>query len=116
MSFAEARDLFREQVTALVEAGVDLIILESFRDLDELREAVLAVREAAGREMPLIAQVAIEDDGTIEDGTSAANIALASSTSSRAISATSLRRATCCDKSPFHSRCCSGAPRFARYR
>ena len=77
VSFAEARDLFREQVTALVEAGVDLIILESFRDLDELREAVLAVREAAGREMPLIAQVAIEDDGTIEDGTSAANIALA---------------------------------------
>jgi homocysteine S-methyltransferase len=77
VSFAEARDLFREQVTALVEAGVDLIILESFRDLDELREAVLAVREAAGREMPLIAQVAIEDDGTLEDGTSAANIALA---------------------------------------
>jgi homocysteine S-methyltransferase len=69
--------LFREQVAALVEAGVDLIILESFRDLDELREAVLAVREAAGREMPLIAQVAIEDDGTLEDGTSAANIALA---------------------------------------
>ncbi len=77
VSFAEARDLFREQVTALAEAGVDLIILESFRDLDELREAVLAVREAAGREMPLIAQVAIEDDGTLEDGTSAANIALA---------------------------------------
>ena len=65
------------RLKALVEAGVDLIILESFRDLDELREAVLAVREAAGREMPLIAQVAIEDDGTLEDGTSAANIALA---------------------------------------
>ncbi|MDP8991081.1 MAG: bifunctional homocysteine S-methyltransferase/methylenetetrahydrofolate reductase [Acidobacteriota bacterium] len=77
VSFAEARELFREQVTALVEAGVDLIILESFRDLDELREAVLAVREAAGREMPLIAQVAMEDDGTLEDGTSAANIARA---------------------------------------
>ena len=77
VSFAEARDLFREQVAVLAEAGVDLIILESFRDLDELREAVLAVREAAGREMPLIAQVAIEDDGTLEDGTSAANIALA---------------------------------------
>ena len=77
VSFAEARDLFREQVVVLVEAGVDLIILETFRDLDELREAVLAVREAAGREMPLVAQVAIEDDGTLEDGTSAANIALA---------------------------------------
>jgi len=77
VSFAEARDLFREQVTALAEAGADLIILETFRDLDELREAVLAVREAAGREMPLVAQVAIEDDGNLEDGTSAAHIALA---------------------------------------
>ena len=77
VSFAEARDLFREQASALVEAGADQIILETFRDLDELREAVLAVREAAGREIPLIAQVAIEDDGNLEDGTSTANIALA---------------------------------------
>ena len=30
VSFAEARELFREQVTALVEAGVDLLILETF--------------------------------------------------------------------------------------
>jgi homocysteine S-methyltransferase len=77
VSFAEARELFREQAAALAEAGADLIILETFRDLDELREAVLAVREAAGRQMPLIAQVAIEDDGKLEDGTSAATIALA---------------------------------------
>ena len=77
VSFAEARELFSEQVTALVEAGVDLLIFETFRDLDELREAVLAAREAAGREIPLIAQFAIEDDGNLEDGTSAANIALA---------------------------------------
>ena len=35
------------------------------------------MREAAGRQMPLIAQVAIEDDGKLEDGTSAATIALA---------------------------------------
>src|SRR6266853_816064 len=70
VSFAEARDLFREQVAALAEAGADLIILETFRNLDELREAILAVREAAGRELPLIAQVAIEDDSHLEDGTS----------------------------------------------
>jgi homocysteine S-methyltransferase len=77
VSFAEARDLYGEQVTALVEAGVDLLIFETFRDLDELREAVLAAREAAGREIPVIAQFAIEDDGNLEDGTSAANLALA---------------------------------------
>ena len=77
VSFAEARDLYSEQVSALVEAGADLLIFETFRDLDELREAVLAAREAAGRDIPVIAQFAIEDDGNLEDGTSAANLALA---------------------------------------
>jgi len=77
VSFAEARELFAEQVSALVEAGVDLLIFETFRDLDELREAVLGAREAAGRDIPVIAQFAIEDDGNLEDGTSAANLALA---------------------------------------
>ena len=48
-SFAEARAIFREQVEALLEAGVDLLILETFGDLDELREAIFAAREAAGR-------------------------------------------------------------------
>jgi homocysteine S-methyltransferase len=70
VSFAEARDLFREQALALAEAGVDLILLETFRNLDELREAVLGIREAAGRELPLIAQFAIEDDERLQDGTS----------------------------------------------
>jgi len=77
VSFAEARDLYSEQVSALVEAGADLLIFETFRDLDELREAVLAAREVAGRDIPVIAQFAIEDDGNLEDGTSAANLALA---------------------------------------
>jgi methionine synthase I (cobalamin-dependent)/5,10-methylenetetrahydrofolate reductase len=74
VSFAEARELFREQVEALAEAGADAIILETFRDLDELREAVLAVREALGRELPLIAQIAIEDDGHLQDGTSVEDV------------------------------------------
>jgi len=69
-TFAEARALFREQFAALVEAGVDLLILETFRDLDELREAILAAREAAGDEIALIAQVSIEDDGSLQDGSS----------------------------------------------
>ncbi|MCS7316681.1 MAG: homocysteine S-methyltransferase family protein, partial [Bryobacteraceae bacterium] len=45
-SFAEARALFREQIEALLEAGVDLLILETFYDLNELREAIFAAREA----------------------------------------------------------------------
>ena len=63
-SFAEARAAFREQIDALVEAGVDLLMLETFTDLDELREAVFAAREAAGPDPVVIAQVAIDDFGT----------------------------------------------------
>ena len=72
MSFAEARAVFREQAEALVEAGVDLIMLETFYELHELREAIYAAREAAGPEMVIIAQVTVNDDGTLRDGASTA--------------------------------------------
>ena len=67
-SFAEARAAFREQIDALLEAGVDLLIFETFGNLDELREAVMAGREAAGEEMVLIAQVTIDDFGHLPGG------------------------------------------------
>ncbi len=70
MSFAEARAVFREQAEALVNAGVDLIVIETFYELNELREAIHAVREAAGPEMTIVAQVTVNDDGTLRDGTS----------------------------------------------
>src|SRR5580704_8509330 len=68
-SFAEAREIFREQAGALVEAGVDLIILETFYDLNEIREAIYAVREAAGDEIVIVAHVTIDDFGNLRDGT-----------------------------------------------
>jgi len=68
-SFAEARAAFREQIDALLEAGVDLLILETFGNLDELREAVTAAREAAGDQMAVIAQVTIDDFGYLPGGT-----------------------------------------------
>jgi homocysteine S-methyltransferase len=69
-SFEEARRIFREQIDALVEAGVDLLILETFRDSNEIREAIFAAREAAGNEIAIIAELSIEDDGRLRDGTS----------------------------------------------
>ncbi|MBV8068309.1 MAG: bifunctional homocysteine S-methyltransferase/methylenetetrahydrofolate reductase, partial [Acidobacteriaceae bacterium] len=69
MSFAEARDTFREQAESLLRAGADLIILETFYELDELREAILAAREAAGDEVVIVAQVTVNDDGSLRDGT-----------------------------------------------
>ncbi|HWB97359.1 MAG TPA: bifunctional homocysteine S-methyltransferase/methylenetetrahydrofolate reductase, partial [Bryobacteraceae bacterium] len=67
-SFAEAKAIFREQVDALLDAGVDLLILETFANLDELREAVFAAREAAGKDMVIIAQVTIDDSGNLPGG------------------------------------------------
>jgi methionine synthase I (cobalamin-dependent)/5,10-methylenetetrahydrofolate reductase len=69
-SFEEARAVFREQIEALVEAGIDLLVLETFRDVNEIREAILAAREAAGSDIVIMAQLSIEDDGRLRDGTS----------------------------------------------
>jgi len=67
-SFADARAIFREQAEALVSAGIDLLILETFTDLHELREAVFAGREAAGPDPVIIAMVAVDDFGTLRGG------------------------------------------------
>lgn len=72
MSFAEVRDVYREQTQALVEAGIDLIVLETFYEINELREALFGAREAAGPEMVIIAQVTIDDYGNMRDGTDTA--------------------------------------------
>ncbi|MBV9302783.1 MAG: bifunctional homocysteine S-methyltransferase/methylenetetrahydrofolate reductase [Acidobacteriaceae bacterium] len=69
LSFSEARQVFREQADALIAAGVDLLVLETFHEANELREAILAAREAAGPEMVIVAQVTVDDDGRLRDGT-----------------------------------------------
>jgi methionine synthase / methylenetetrahydrofolate reductase(NADPH) len=68
-SFAEARAVFGEQVAALMECGVDLLIFETFGNLDELREGVLAARGVAGNDIVVVAQVTIDDFGNLRDGT-----------------------------------------------
>lgn len=68
-SFSEARDIFAEHARALTEAGVDLLLLETFSDLNELREAALAARDVAGPDMVIVAQVTIDDYGNLTGGT-----------------------------------------------
>lgn len=67
MSRDEARDIFRQQVTALVQGGVDLIMLETFGYLEELHQAVLACRDVDPK-LPVVAQVTIDEDGNCLDG------------------------------------------------
>src|SRR2546429_7319170 len=66
-SYEEARAAFREQIAALVEGGVDLLILETFGYLEELHQAILAAREVNPK-IPLVAQVTIDEDGNCLDG------------------------------------------------
>ena len=65
----EARESFRQQIAALVEGGVDVIMLETFGYLEELHQAILAAREAAP-DKQLVAQVTIDEDGNCLDGAS----------------------------------------------
>ena len=66
-SFQEAKDAFREQIAALLEGGVDLIILETFGYLEELHQALLAARELNPK-VPVIAQVTVDEEANCLDG------------------------------------------------
>ena len=62
----EAEAYFREQAEALLAGGVDLFIMETFRDVTELLAAIAAVRSVCG--LPVVAQMTIEEDGNSFDG------------------------------------------------
>src|SRR5262249_7644094 len=63
----EACEYFREQAQALADGGVDLFILETFRDLNEITAAIDAVRSVS--DLPIVAQMTTEEDGNTLDGT-----------------------------------------------
>ncbi|NOT28387.1 MAG: bifunctional homocysteine S-methyltransferase/methylenetetrahydrofolate reductase [Acidobacteria bacterium] len=63
----EAEAYFREQAEGLVAGGVDLFVLETFRDITELRAAIAAIRSICA--LPVVAQMTIEEDGNSLDGT-----------------------------------------------
>ena len=66
-SFEEARAAFRDQIEALLEGGVDLIILETFGYVEEMHQAFLAARELDSN-VPVIAQVTVDEDSNCLDG------------------------------------------------
>src|SRR5579859_5163663 len=69
----DARAIFTEQIEALLEAGVDLLVLETFSSLVELREAVRAAKSVSA-DLPIIAQVSVDEDGTTLAGASPAEV------------------------------------------
>src|ERR1700758_3864449 len=66
-SFQEARAAFREQIEALVEGGVDLLMLETFGYLEEIHQAILAAKDVHPQ-LPIVAQVTIDEDANCLDG------------------------------------------------
>jgi len=78
VSFDEMKDAFRQQAQALVDAGADLISLETFLDIKECRAALIGIREVSAS-IPVIAMLTFDDNGRSVLGTSpeAAAITLA---------------------------------------
>ncbi len=70
----EARAIFQEQFKALVEARVDLLVIETITDLFEIREAILAAREVQP-EIPLVASMTFTRDDRTLLGDSPAKVA-----------------------------------------
>lgn len=68
-SLAEAFEYFREQMAALLEGGVDLFVLETFSDPNEIEQAVKAARSLT--DLPIVAQMVIREDGRTPLGTEA---------------------------------------------
>jgi methionine synthase I (cobalamin-dependent)/5,10-methylenetetrahydrofolate reductase len=58
---SSAQRIFSEQAAALLEGGVDLLVLETFTSLGELEVAVEAVR-ATAPDLPVIAHMSFDDE------------------------------------------------------
>ncbi len=69
----EQRRLFREQMTALAEAGCDLFILETFSVIEQLEQAL---RVAGALALPAVAQMAFFEEGRSRHGVTAEEAAL----------------------------------------
>ena len=65
-SLKEAREGFREQIAALAEGGVDLLIVETMSDPNEAHQALLAARDVCS--LPVVVQMTVQDDGSTSIG------------------------------------------------
>ena len=69
----EAEAMFRDQAQALLEGGVDVFVLETFRDVNEIGAAIKAVRSIC--DLPIVAQMTTEEEGASLDGAPAEQFA-----------------------------------------
>lgn len=67
LSFDDAYDVFFEQISALDQAGVDMILIETIIDIQEMRAALLAAKAASKK--PVICQMSFGADERTVTGT-----------------------------------------------
>ncbi len=75
VSFDDVYECYKEQATSLLEAGVDYIIIETIIDIQEMRAALLASKDAISElqlegKVKIIAQISYGEDGRTITGTS----------------------------------------------
>lgn len=71
LSFEEAVNIYKRQVKALLEGGVDLFVIETMIDIQEARAAILAIKETC--DLPFIVTITFEKSGRTVGGTSPAS-------------------------------------------
>jgi 5-methyltetrahydrofolate--homocysteine methyltransferase len=72
ISFVELRNTYEEHARALIEGGVDLLLIETCMDLLQIKSAMQGGRramKALGREVPIQVQVTMETTGRMLVGT-----------------------------------------------
>ena len=74
MDFEELVDVYKEQIGYLVEAGVDLLVVETMMSLQETRAAVIAAKEVC--DLAVMATLTFESDGRTLYGTDAVTAAV----------------------------------------
>ena len=73
LTFEEAQDAYREQISALNDAGCDLLVIETMLNIDELKAALRASKEVS--DLPVLATMSFGVSGKTIYGTSAADAA-----------------------------------------
>jgi homocysteine S-methyltransferase len=71
----KVRVALTEQARVLVGAGVDALLVETFRQTNELRIAIEAAVLAAGGKVPVIASASVDEHNRMADGTTSAEVA-----------------------------------------
>ena len=74
LSFDEAYDIFKEMVIAGEKSGADLVVFETFTDLQELRTGILAAKENCN--LPVWATMSFEENGRTFTGVQLQSMAM----------------------------------------